>query len=231
MWVSTTLPASALRASLATPDGVRCPSTAKSSGKDLLTAYNAYCEDVGHGGMTSTAFGLALKRIRPNLNEAQRTVGGRPKQKVWLGIGLKTPDGDGPSPPGPGVEYTDGKPDDSPGSPTSPGSPGSSIVNSFILDTDNTEQKGETLKNNNKGNPVNAENPPRDRVARALDALEHGNAPKKALEHFSDGHQTHDDVARSVMLYLGVKHETLDEWRAPVVRAIRVALDGLGAGT
>ena len=54
---------------------------------DLLAAYNAKAEAAGRPPMTATAFGLALGRLRPNLEEAQRTVAGKLKW-VWLGLGL-----------------------------------------------------------------------------------------------------------------------------------------------
>lgn len=57
---------------------------------DLLTAYNAKAEAAGRPPMTATAFGLALGRLRPNLEEAQRTVAGKLRW-VWLGLGLLSP--------------------------------------------------------------------------------------------------------------------------------------------
>jgi P4 family phage/plasmid primase-like protien len=83
----------------------------------LWKAYNEHCDDEGRAGLSSKAFSLALKRCRPNLDEAQRTVNGKPKVQVWVGIGLKDPDDE---PPEEG---------ESP-SPGSLGSPGSTIVTS-----------------------------------------------------------------------------------------------------
>jgi P4 family phage/plasmid primase-like protien len=62
----------------------------------LLAAYNEHCQEQGRAGMTKTAFGLAIKRARPDLTEAQRTVAGKPKTWVWQGIGLRLPGGDDP---------------------------------------------------------------------------------------------------------------------------------------
>jgi putative DNA primase/helicase len=42
----------------------------------LLAAYNKVCEEHGRAGMTATAFGLAVKRARPGIEDAQRTVNG-----------------------------------------------------------------------------------------------------------------------------------------------------------
>ena len=55
----------------------------------LLQAYNIDCERSGRPLMTKTAFGLAIRRLRPHLQDAQRTVEGRKQAWVWLGIGLK----------------------------------------------------------------------------------------------------------------------------------------------
>jgi putative DNA primase/helicase len=71
----------------------------------LLDAYNAHCEQQGRGGMTANAFGRAIKRLRPKLEDAQRTVAGRVKVKVWLGIGLRDEKGPNGSGRGPGVSF------------------------------------------------------------------------------------------------------------------------------
>ena len=55
--------------------------------KDLLTAYNVKAEITGRPPMTATAFGLALRRLRPNLKDGQRTVKGK-VEWGWLGLGL-----------------------------------------------------------------------------------------------------------------------------------------------
>jgi putative DNA primase/helicase len=59
--------------------------------KDLRSAYNSKAEAAGQPPMTETGFGLALRRLRPNLKEAQRAVGGK-KEWVWLGLGLRSPE-------------------------------------------------------------------------------------------------------------------------------------------
>lgn len=55
----------------------------------LWKAYNAACERTGRPVTTSQSFGAALKRLRPDLQEAQRTEGGR-KMWSWLGLGLRS---------------------------------------------------------------------------------------------------------------------------------------------
>jgi P4 family phage/plasmid primase-like protien len=60
----------------------------------LLAAYNRDCEKQGRAGMTGKAFGQALKRARPQLRDAQRTVSGK-LTWCWVGIGLRRDD---PSP-------------------------------------------------------------------------------------------------------------------------------------
>jgi phage/plasmid-associated DNA primase len=53
----------------------------------LLAAYNASAERVGRT-MTATGFGRALTRLRPGLEDGQRTIGGR-IEWVWLGLKLR----------------------------------------------------------------------------------------------------------------------------------------------
>jgi len=55
----------------------------------LMAIYNEDCEKHGRPPYTETAFGLALKRVRPDLQDGQRTVGGRKGVHCWLDIGLK----------------------------------------------------------------------------------------------------------------------------------------------
>ncbi len=57
--------------------------------KDLIIAYNREAEHKGQPRMTATGFGLALRRLRTNLQDAQRTVADKVTW-VWLGIGLKS---------------------------------------------------------------------------------------------------------------------------------------------
>jgi putative DNA primase/helicase len=56
---------------------------------DLLQAFNKHMGDLGKQPSTKTAFGLALKRVRPKITACQRTHMGRPRQWVYAGIGLK----------------------------------------------------------------------------------------------------------------------------------------------
>ena len=55
---------------------------------DLLAAYNADAERCGRPIMGDVSFGRAVKRLRPELQDAQRTVNGELRH-VWLGVGLK----------------------------------------------------------------------------------------------------------------------------------------------
>jgi hypothetical protein len=45
--------------------------------------------------LTEKAFSQALRRLRPGLRDAQRTIGNEPKW-CWLGIGLRHGHHDGP---------------------------------------------------------------------------------------------------------------------------------------
>jgi P4 family phage/plasmid primase-like protien len=61
--------------------------------KDALAqAYNADCDRVGRPRVTKNAFGRALGRLRPHIDDAQRTWGDQQKTWVWVGLGLKRPE-------------------------------------------------------------------------------------------------------------------------------------------
>ena len=53
----------------------------------LVIAYNARSAQDGRPFMTQNLFGRRLKRLKPILGEAERTMGGKVTH-VWLGIGL-----------------------------------------------------------------------------------------------------------------------------------------------
>jgi putative DNA primase/helicase len=55
----------------------------------LVQAYNADCDQAGRPRISKNAFGRALRRVRPHLEEAQRLWEGRQQVWVWRGIGLK----------------------------------------------------------------------------------------------------------------------------------------------
>jgi putative DNA primase/helicase len=55
----------------------------------LVQAYNADCDQAGRTRMSKNAFGRALWRVRPQLEEAQRLWEGREQVWVWCGLGLK----------------------------------------------------------------------------------------------------------------------------------------------
>jgi phage/plasmid-associated DNA primase len=56
----------------------------------LINAYNAAATQDGRALMNSTAFGLALKRLRPYVRDGQRTVNRKEKTWCYIGIGLRT---------------------------------------------------------------------------------------------------------------------------------------------
>jgi putative DNA primase/helicase len=58
----------------------------------LRIAYNAARDRDGLSAMTAAAIGRAIRKLRPNMEEAQRTINGK-VEWVYLGIGLKAPDG------------------------------------------------------------------------------------------------------------------------------------------
>jgi hypothetical protein len=55
---------------------------------ELHAAYALACTKANQPIVTKQMFGRTLKRLRPELREAQRTIGGR-KRWVYLGIGIK----------------------------------------------------------------------------------------------------------------------------------------------
>ena len=61
---------------------------------ELMAAYNKHLMDTGKTPTTKTAFGLAIKRARPGITDSQRTWKGLPKQRVYLGIGLRSDEND-----------------------------------------------------------------------------------------------------------------------------------------
>ena len=63
---------------------------------DLLLAYNGNARRNQTPTATPNAFGRAFKRLRPKIDEAQRTVAGN-FVRCWLGIGLKDRPADSPA--------------------------------------------------------------------------------------------------------------------------------------
>jgi putative DNA primase/helicase len=59
----------------------------------LIAAFNKHCTDAGRPTVTATAFGLALKRARKGIEEAQRTWRGREKTWVYVKIGMRLGEG------------------------------------------------------------------------------------------------------------------------------------------
>jgi len=55
---------------------------------DLISAYNRWATSEGRTGMTATAFGLAIKRLRADVGDKQRTVNGR---VAWCYTGINFP--------------------------------------------------------------------------------------------------------------------------------------------
>jgi hypothetical protein len=58
--------------------------------RQLIDSYNSAAKWDGNPPMTETAFGLAVKRLRPNIQDGQRTLNGK-RERVWLGLGLEVP--------------------------------------------------------------------------------------------------------------------------------------------
>ncbi len=57
--------------------------------------------------------------------------------------------------------------------------------------------------------------------SKALEALRYGNGPRRALEHYQANGTPFEQVVRSVMHYLGCRHDDVDDWEAAVIRAVR----------
>ena len=56
--------------------------------EELHAAYALACTKANQPIVTKQMFGRTLKRLRPELREAQRMIGGR-KRWVYLGMGMK----------------------------------------------------------------------------------------------------------------------------------------------
>jgi P4 family phage/plasmid primase-like protien len=63
-------------------------SAAFESKRRLIDAYNQDCDDKKRPQITNKAFGSAFKKLRPSLEEGQRTIEGK-RQDVYLGIKFK----------------------------------------------------------------------------------------------------------------------------------------------
>jgi putative DNA primase/helicase len=73
--------------------------------KDALSqAYNEFCEKTGRAGMNKRAFGRAVKRVLPHVEDGQKSIGGK-MTWCWLGLGLKS---DGADPTTHGTNETHG---------------------------------------------------------------------------------------------------------------------------
>ena len=59
---------------------------------ELSSAFNRHMSECGKQSMTKTAFGLAIKRLRKNVEVQQRTHKGVPKVRVYVGLTLKQGD-------------------------------------------------------------------------------------------------------------------------------------------
>jgi P4 family phage/plasmid primase-like protien len=127
----------------------------------LLQAYNRDCEEHGRAGMTATAFGLAMKRARPGISEGQRTVNGKPRVKVWLGIGLRGNGGD---------DGGGGEPQGPPGNPGNPVNPVPLIVSENGPEGEEEGKKPGVTSKENPVNPVTSvTHPPDERLTAVED--------------------------------------------------------------
>jgi hypothetical protein len=57
-------------------------------------------------------------------------------------------------------------------------------------------------------------------IERVRQALEYGNAPKKALENYRNGDQDIDSVVKAVMDYRARGQDDIERWRAPVIAVV-----------
>ncbi len=57
---------------------------------------------------------------------------------------------------------------------------------------------------------------------KALEALRRGSGPRKALEHHKTNGVPFEQVILAVMIYLGRRHDPVDDWEASVIRAVGV---------
>ncbi|MDP9475484.1 MAG: AAA family ATPase [Actinomycetota bacterium] len=81
--------------------------------------------------------------------------------------------------------------------------------------------KGENKTENNEGGD--------EYDRKALEALIHGNGPRKALESYEANGVPFEQVTRAVMHYWGRGRDSLDDWEAGTIRAVAVVSREAGA--
>ncbi len=173
----------------------------------LYQEYLKWCEENGEPEESQNKFG---RRLKERGLTQDRETGTR--RVMWMGIGLWQPTDPQRDPPDNGDSETIGK--------------GETIRNPKYIKSPYEEDMDEFSKNAPKSfpNPQKVSEtdrqPPDDHDLKALEALSHGNGPRKALEHYETNGTPFEQVVRSVMTYLGRRHDDVDDWEAAVIRAV-----------
>jgi phage/plasmid-associated DNA primase len=169
----------------------------------LLAAYNRDCEKQGRAGMTGKAFGQALKRARPQLRDAQRTVYGK---LVWCWIGI-------------GLRQDDPLPDDSLASHHSRDSRDSTNCFGFEETPQKKDENGGARpEETNKGDRVNRVN--NVNIAAVLGILEDASTgAHKNATLYAAGEAKLDYLVRSVLFALKVPTEEWEKYTGIVAEA------------
>ncbi len=115
-----------------------------------------------------------------------------------------------------------------PEKPTSkPDSPGTRWYQQGTTVPGGTDESGEGTRGTNPlrvGTSVPDVSPPEEDEydRKALEALRLGNGPRKALGHYEANDAPFEQVVRSVMHYLGRRHDDVDDWEAAVIHAVGI---------
>jgi len=183
--------------------------------RDVL--WQAYNDHTEHAKLTKKAFSQALKRTRPHVTERQVTIGGR-RTWCWIGIALKSSE---PEPPGhgPGAYYN---PSTAQRAQHAQDSTNCFLNEKTLHETGEKEEEHPYITNKGKPvHPVHVVHDQGDRVGKALEAMRHGNGPRKVAENVLAGTQKLPDLAKSVMNYYGAKRfDGWEEWLEPALEAL-----------
>ncbi|MDP9485580.1 MAG: primase-like DNA-binding domain-containing protein, partial [Actinomycetota bacterium] len=211
----------------------------------LYQRYRKWCAEAGENEEPQKRFGMRLSER--GFVSARITNGAHKGRKGWFGIGLVVNDSD--PDPGPSGDKRGPK-------TGGDGSLEPEMVNDCSPDENphfagKTEQYDSTVNDSEPyidilglGEPREGENPGKrftsftsftapppedDFEAKALTALRHGNAPKKALKTYRADTTPFEQVVRSVMYYCGRGKDDFGTWEHAVILALKtLGQDGQG---
>ncbi|MCA1716262.1 MAG: phage/plasmid primase, P4 family [Actinobacteria bacterium] len=198
------------------------------SARELYEAYAQWCTDTGEQQETQRKFGRRLTERGVFIRYKGGTSGGH----RWRGVDLLTlwksrisrdSDPTDAKVTIPGSKKPSRRENSKSGSDGSDGSAGPA---SFDLQPGESASVEEQRDRRRHGAGQEEAGPNEDELqGRVRQALEYGNAPKKALEHYRNGDQDIESVVKSVMHYYAQGQDDPERWRAPVNAVIAVIAD------